>query len=86
MNACFIIDILVKSSFPFPLLAAQNKQKSTLCPKNFKIIMINKIFLFGYFKERWNSHPDTKSLIKQITRIVNSFPKEKYKKTFQKWI
>jgi len=32
------------------------------------------------------SNPDAKSLMKQITEMVNSIPKEEYEKTFQKWI
>ena len=43
-------------------------------------------WLFDYIKERLTSNPDAKSLMKQITGIVNFIPKEEYKKTFQKWI
>jgi histone-lysine N-methyltransferase SETMAR len=42
-------------------------------------------WLFDYIKERLTSNSDAKSLMKQITGIVNSIPKEEYKKTlFQK--
>jgi hypothetical protein len=43
-------------------------------------------WLFDYIKERLTSNLDAKSLMKQITGIVNSIPKEEYEKTFQKWI
>ena len=44
-------------------------------------------WLFDYIKERLTSNPDAKSLMKQITGIVNSIPKkEENDKTFQKWI
>ena len=44
-------------------------------------------WLFDYIKERLTSNPDAKSLMKQITGIVNSIPKkEENDKTFQKWL
>ena len=43
-------------------------------------------WFFDYIKERLTSNPDANSLMKQITGIVNSIPKEEYEKTFQKWI
>jgi hypothetical protein len=36
------------------------------------------LWLFDYIKKRLTSHPDAKILMKQITEIVNSIPKEEY--------
>ena len=43
-------------------------------------------WLFDYIKQRLDDHTSAESLIRQITAIVRSIPKEEYLKTFQKWI
>jgi hypothetical protein len=42
-------------------------------------------WLFDYIRERLTSNPDAKGLMKQITGIVNSIPKEEYEKKIQDW-
>ena len=43
-------------------------------------------WLFDYIKQRLDDHPSAISLVRQITGIVESIPKEEYMKTFEKWI
>ena len=42
-------------------------------------------WLFDYIKRNLGTQPDAESLFNEITDIVNSIPKNKYKKTFEKW-
>ncbi len=42
-------------------------------------------WLFVYIRERLTSNPDGKGLMKQITGIVNSIPKEEYEKKIHDW-
>jgi len=42
-------------------------------------------WLFDYIKKRLTTQPNAESLIKQISEIVNSIPKDEYNKTFIKW-
>ena len=43
-------------------------------------------WLFDYIKQRLDDHKKAESVVRQITAIVRSMPKEEYLKTFEKWI
>ena len=43
-------------------------------------------WLFDYIKQRLDDHTSAESLVNQITRILESIPREEYQKTFNKWI
>jgi histone-lysine N-methyltransferase SETMAR len=43
-------------------------------------------WLFDYIKQHLTSQKDAESLASEITRIVNSIPKQEYLKTFEKWL
>ena len=43
-------------------------------------------WLYSELKRGLDSHPDVKSLKSQITEHLESIPKEKYLKTFQKYL
>jgi len=77
-NARPYIHFLVKNYIKSKLIMDHTPYSPDLRPSDF--------WLFDYIKERLTSNPDVKSLMKQITGIVNSISKEEYEKTFQKWI
>lgn len=43
-------------------------------------------WLFDYIKQRLDTQSDANSMMKAITAIVSSIPKQEYLKTFEKWI
>ena len=43
-------------------------------------------WLFDYIKRQLTDHKSRKSLEQEITEILKNIPKEKYLKTFNKWL